>query len=88
MPAAAQLVGRPAELDAFDGLLAALDDGSPAAVAIIGEPGIGKTRLLAELGERAMRADSRLSGGLEPKATCVLVVDACDAGTRSTTADS
>ena len=48
-----QLVGRPAELDAFDGLLAALDGGSPAAVTIVGEPGIGKTRLLAELAARA-----------------------------------
>ena len=53
MPAATQLVGRPAELDAFDGLLAALDGGSPAAVTIVGEPGIGKTRLLAELADRA-----------------------------------
>ena len=50
------LVGRPAELDAFDGLLEALDDGVAAAVEIVGEPGIGKTRLLAEL---AARADAR-----------------------------
>ena len=34
----------------------ALDGGSPAAVTIVGEPGIGKTRLLAEL---AARADAR-----------------------------
>ena len=56
MPAAAQLVGRPAELDAFDRCSPRSDGGSPAAVTIVGEPGIGKTRLLAEL---AARADAR-----------------------------
>ena len=81
-PAAPQLVGRPAELDAFDDLLAALADGTPAAVAIIGEPGIGKTSILAEL---AARADARgqlvLSGSaseLERDLPFWVFVDALD----------
>ena len=50
------LVGRAEELGAFNQLLAALDSGEGAAVALVGEPGIGKTRLLAEL---AARSDAR-----------------------------
>ena len=52
---AEQLVGRPAELDAFDQLLADLEQGLAGAIELVGEPGIGKTRLLAELAERADR---------------------------------
>jgi DNA-binding NarL/FixJ family response regulator len=47
------LVGRAEELGAFDQLLAERESGGPAAIALVGEPGIGKTRLLAELGARA-----------------------------------
>ena len=47
------LVGRAAELSSFDDLLASLDRGNFSAVEVAGEPGIGKTRLLAELKERA-----------------------------------
>ena len=50
------LVGRAEELGAFNQLLAGLDSGEGAAVALVGEPGIGKTRLLAEL---AARSDAR-----------------------------
>ena len=50
------LVGRAEELGAFNQLLAALDSGEGAAVALVGEPGIGKTRLLTEL---AARSDAR-----------------------------
>jgi len=50
------LVGRAAELDAIDRALGELCDGGTAPLAIQGEPGIGKTRLLAEL---ATRADAR-----------------------------
>ena len=50
------LVGRAEELGAFNQLLAALDSGEGAAVALVGDPGIGKTRLLAEL---AARSDAR-----------------------------
>ncbi|MET9460755.1 BTAD domain-containing putative transcriptional regulator [Streptomyces canus] len=48
-----RLIGRAAELTVLDG---AIDDalaGAPGVVEVVGEPGIGKTRLLVELGERA-----------------------------------
>jgi predicted ATPase len=47
------LVGRAEELLAIDHALAQLDRGESAAVEVRGEPGIGKTRLLAELAGRA-----------------------------------
>jgi len=50
------LVGRAEEIRSLDRVLAKLDRGSSAAIELIGEPGIGKTRLLAEL---AARADAR-----------------------------
>jgi DNA-binding CsgD family transcriptional regulator len=43
-----QFVGRVEELDSFDQLLGEVDQGIPSAIALIGEPGIGKTRFLAE----------------------------------------
>jgi predicted ATPase len=52
-PVTSSLVGRSAELDVLDGALARLDGGEPRAVELVGPAGIGKTRLLAELGERA-----------------------------------
>ncbi|RZT17462.1 regulatory LuxR family protein [Kribbella sp. VKM Ac-2569] len=50
------LVGRATELDRIDRAISALDSGPPPAIAVVGEPGIGKTFLLAEL---ATRADAR-----------------------------
>jgi ATP/maltotriose-dependent transcriptional regulator MalT len=50
------LVGRAEELLAIDRVLVQLDQGESATLEIRGEPGIGKTRLLAEL---AARADAR-----------------------------
>jgi predicted ATPase len=47
------LVGRSAELRALEDALARLDGGQAQAVELVGPAGIGKTRLLAELGERA-----------------------------------
>ena len=47
------LVGRGEELGSFDQALAELDQGHAAAIELIGEPGIGKTRLLAEFAARA-----------------------------------
>ena len=47
------LVGRATELGLLGGALAEVERSRPVAVALLGEPGIGKTRLLAELGERA-----------------------------------
>ena len=83
MTVAEHLVGRADELDSFDHLLAALDAGRAAmAVEVVGEPGIGKTRLLMEL---AGRADARghlvLSGSaseLERDLPFGLFVDALD----------
>jgi predicted ATPase len=60
---AEQLVGRTRELDFLDDALAELDRGSWATVELVGEPGIGKTRLLAELASRAVdRGHLVLSG--------------------------
>jgi DNA-binding NarL/FixJ family response regulator len=50
------LVGRAEELGSLDQLLVELESGEPSAIAVVGEPGIGKTRLLGEL---AARADDR-----------------------------
>jgi DNA-binding CsgD family transcriptional regulator/tetratricopeptide (TPR) repeat protein len=50
---AEQLVGRADELGALDQALAELGRGASTTVQIVGEPGIGKTRLLAELAARA-----------------------------------
>ncbi|QNN52950.1 AfsR/SARP family transcriptional regulator [Nocardioides mesophilus] len=47
------MVGRRAELDALVGLLDRAEGGVPAFAAVVGEPGIGKSRLLAELSARA-----------------------------------
>ncbi len=77
-----QLVGRGAELDALELALDGLERREPGAVLILGEPGIGKTSLLAEL---AARADARgwlaLSGSaseLELDLPFWLFVDALD----------
>jgi DNA-binding NarL/FixJ family response regulator len=52
-PLADHLVGRAEELGSLDRALTELDQGHPAAIELTGEPGIGKTRLLAELAARA-----------------------------------
>ena len=51
-----RLVGRAAELEVLDRAVAGLEDGYGGALSIVGAPGIGKSRLLAEL---ARRADAR-----------------------------
>ena len=51
-----RLVGRAETCGAFDDALSELERGRSAALALVGEPGIGKTRLLVEL---AARADAR-----------------------------
>ena len=48
-----QFVGRAEELGSLDHALDELDSGRAAAIELVGEPGIGKTRLLAELAARA-----------------------------------
>jgi ATP/maltotriose-dependent transcriptional regulator MalT len=50
---AAKLVGRTAELGSLDQALAGLERRRSSVLAVVGEPGMGKTRLLAELVARA-----------------------------------
>jgi DNA-binding CsgD family transcriptional regulator len=56
MALSGQLVGRAEELESIERLLARPADRQPATLALVGEPGIGKTRLLSEL---ALRADAQ-----------------------------
>ena len=77
-----QLIGRADELGSFEAILEGLDGRTACAVELVGEPGIGKTRLLREL---AARAESRrhlvLSGScseLEHDLPFSLFVDALD----------
>jgi ATP/maltotriose-dependent transcriptional regulator MalT len=81
------LVGRVEELGSIDAVLDGLERGEPAALAVLGEPGIGKTRLLAEVG---VRADDRgclvLTGSapeLESDLPFWVFVDALDEYVRS-----
>ncbi|MFI9415170.1 helix-turn-helix transcriptional regulator [Nocardia gamkensis] len=78
-----RLLGRQSELDAFDAVLAAAAGGRAGAVAIVGEAGIGKTRLLAELRRRAAATGFEVleGSGTELGYTIPfgLVVDALDA---------
>ena len=61
------LVGRADELDRLAGLVgvggAPSDDAAPAAVLLSGDAGVGKTRLLAELRDRAEAAGWRVLVG-------------------------
>jgi ATP/maltotriose-dependent transcriptional regulator MalT len=81
-PLTDHFVGRAEELGSLDQVLAEVDEGRAAAIELIGEPGIGKTRLLAEF---ARRADARgrlvLSGSaseLERDLPFSVFVDALD----------
>src|SRR3954447_17261609 len=47
------MVGRAGELQRLEAVLEDLADGKPGWIALAGDPGIGKTRLLSELGEQA-----------------------------------
>src|SRR5437773_3659164 len=78
----ALFVGRSAEIDSLERVLDELDQGASPAIELAGEPGIGKTRLLAEL---AARADDRgrlvLAGSaseLERDLPFAVFVDALD----------
>ena len=48
-----QFVGRAKELGTFAQVLGEVDQGIPSAIALIGEPGIGKTRFLAKFAHSA-----------------------------------
>jgi ATP/maltotriose-dependent transcriptional regulator MalT len=77
-----QLVGRAGELDSLARALAELDQGRSVATLLVGEPGIGKTRLLTEFGARAdAEGHLVLSGSaseLERDLPFSLFVDALD----------
>jgi DNA-binding SARP family transcriptional activator len=75
-------VGRRAELEMLEQILAGVRAGEPAAVTIVGEPGIGKTSLLRELCTRAEAAGFEVLTGhgseLERDIPFGLVVEALD----------
>jgi DNA-binding NarL/FixJ family response regulator/tetratricopeptide (TPR) repeat protein len=79
---AEHLVGRAAELGTFDRLLDEVDAGRPCAVALLGEPGIGKTRLLSTLTARAHERGHLVLAGsaseLERDQPFAVFVDALD----------
>ena len=54
-PNSGHFIGRIEEIEAVDAALDGLDQGRSGALLLVGEPGIGKTRLLAELSVRADR---------------------------------
>ena len=60
---AAQLVGRAAELEELERALAVLDRRRSCALEVVGEPGIGKTSLLAQLEARANARGHLVLGG-------------------------
>jgi DNA-binding NarL/FixJ family response regulator len=76
------LVGRAEELGSLDRVLSELDQGRVVAVELVGEAGIGKTRLLRDLAARAeQRGDLVLSGSaseLERNLPFSVFVDALD----------
>jgi DNA-binding NarL/FixJ family response regulator len=80
--AGTHLVGRAAELASLDHVLAELDRELSAAVEIVGEPGIGKTRMLGELSARADARRQRVLSGsaseLERDLPFWVFVDALD----------
>ena len=78
-----QLVGRAEELGVFDRVLADVDHrGGAAAVELVGEPGIGKSRLLAEFADQADRRGRLVLAGsaseLERDLPFAVFVDALD----------
>ena len=76
------LVGRAEELGALDQVLGELEQGRVVAVELVGEAGVGKTRLLTELAARAeQRGHLVLSGSgseLERNLPFSVFVDALD----------
>src|SRR5215211_9422159 len=79
---AEQLVGRADELGVLEEALTALERERSVAVELVGEPGIGKTRLLAELARRADERGHLVLGGraseLERDLPFWVFVDALD----------
>ncbi|HEU5009474.1 MAG TPA: AAA family ATPase [Gaiellaceae bacterium] len=79
---AGRLVGRAEELGFLEQLLDQLDRGRPSAFDLVGEPGIGKTRLLREFATRAERRGYLVLSGsaaeLERDLPFSVFVDAVD----------
>jgi predicted ATPase len=79
---AEHLVGRADELASLEQVLGELDRGRSGAIALIGEPGIGKTRLLTELAARAEERGQLVLAGsaaeLEQDLPFSVFVDAVD----------
>jgi len=79
---ATPFVGRRHELQVLEQTLRDVDEGQPRAVALRGEPGIGKSRLLAELAARAEECGQLVLAGraaeLERDVPFALLVDALD----------
>ena len=71
------IIGREVELGELDELLGALKGGASACVAIEGEPGIGKTRLLSELGRRAEAQRHASSSPARPPSSSAISPSAC-----------
>src|SRR5215470_1497233 len=76
------LVGRTTALERIEQVLAEIQEGSSRAIEVVGEPGIGKTRLLSELTARSeLRRHVVLSGSaseLERELPFSVFVDALD----------
>jgi DNA-binding CsgD family transcriptional regulator/tetratricopeptide (TPR) repeat protein len=89
---AEHLVGRAGELGAIDAALDAVERGGATAVELVGEPGIGKTRLLTELARRADRRGWLVLTGaaseLEHALPFWIFVDALDDYVRSQRIDA
>ncbi len=83
-----QFVGRAEELGSFDQVLGEVDQGIPSAIALIGEPGIGKTRFLAEFARSADQNGRLVLAGsaseLERDLPFSVFVDALDEYLRGT----
>jgi len=79
---AEQLVGRVEEIDTLNRAVSGLADSGSATLAVLGEPGIGKTRLIAELGTLADDAGQIVLSGsaseLEVDLPFWVFVDALD----------
>lgn len=80
--AGVRLVGRASELLAIEKVISSALAGSPGAVALVGEPGIGKTSMADELRRRAADAGFEIFSGIvsefEREIPFGLVVDALD----------
>src|SRR3954452_5575933 len=87
IPSPGRLVGREPELAQLEGLLDGLDGGAASCVAVEGEPGMGKSRLLRELAEQGERHGHLVLAGsaaeFERELPFSVWVDALDAHVAS-----